>query len=152
MSEALLQIEKDVITAMKSGNRTRLDILRVFVNRVKMTAKNDGNRSVRDEDVITAGLKVIKEANETRDIYLTRNVSTVLQDNEIAVVSEYLPKQMSEDELRTLVNQIVADIRAQGNAATGKALMGPIMKTLNSTYKGQFDQRSASQIVGEVTA
>ncbi len=152
MSEALRRIEGDVITAMKSGDRTRLDILRVFVNRVKMTAKNDGNRDVRDEDVVTAGLKIVKEANETRDIYVSRNVATVAQDTEIAVVSEYLPKQMSEDELRTLVGNIVSNLREQGNTATGKALMGPIMKTLNGSYKGQFDQRAANQIVGEFTA
>lgn len=152
MSEALRRIEGDVITAMKSGDRTRLDILRVFVNRVKMTAKNDGNRDVRDEDVVTAGLKIVKEANETRDIYVARNVATVAQDTEIAVVSEYLPKQMSEDELRTLVANIVSNLREQGNTATGKALMGPIMKTLNGSYKGQFDQRAANQIVGEYTA
>lgn len=147
MSEALSRIEADIISAMKSGNKTRLDILRMLVNRIKMTAKNDKNRAVVDGDIITAALKTVKEANETRDIYLTRNVDTSAQDDEIAIVSEYLPKQMDEGELQGLIDQIVANV---GSSVKGKALMGPIMKELNGKYKGQFDPKLANAIVSKI--
>ncbi len=145
MSDALKKLETDIITAMKGGDRTRLDVLRMFVNRVKMTAKNDGNRAVTDADVLTAGLKTVKEANETRDIYVGRGVETVAQDTEISIVSEYLPRQMAEDDLRAVISGL-KDI-----APDGKAAKGFIMKELNGQHRGTFDPRMANQIVGELT-
>lgn len=144
MSDALRKLESDVIVAMKAGDRTRLDVLRMLVNKVKMTAKNDKNRTVVDEDVITAGLKTIKEANETRDIYVSRGVDTTVQDTEIAIVSEYLPQQMDEAGLRKLINELSA------NAPEGKSARGYYMKELNGRYKGQFDNRVAQTIIAEM--
>lgn len=146
MSEALKRLEGDVVAAMKGGDKPRLEILRMLVNKVKMTAKNDGNREPTDADVITAGLKTVKEANETRDILVSRGVDTSAQDTEIAIVSEYLPRQMSEDELRALIGKLAV------NAPEGKAARGYFMKELNGSYKGQFDNRIAQQIIGELVA
>jgi uncharacterized protein YqeY len=145
MSDALRTLERDVITAMKAGDRTRLDILRMFVNKAKMTAKNDGNRPPEDRDVLTAGLKMVKEANETRDLLLSNGREVSVQDNEITVVSEYLPKQMSEGELRSLLEGL------KDQAPEGKGARGFFMKVLNTDYKGQFDPRAANAIVEEIT-
>lgn len=148
MSEALKRIQADVVTAMKAKNRTRVDILRQFVNKVQMVAKNDpkGPREVTDEDVITAGLKTVKEANETRDIYVGKGVDTSAQDTEIAIVSEYLPQQMDETALRALIAKLSA------NAPEGKSAKGYYMKELNGSYKGQFDNKLAQAILSEVVA
>ena len=144
MSEALKKLQSDVVAAMKAGDRTRLDVLRQFVNRVKMTAKNDKNREPRDEDVVTAGLKIVKEANETREIYLTKGVSTELQDSEIRIVSEYLPQKMDTDKLRSILNNLMA------SAPEGKAAKGYLMKNLNTDYRGQYDPQDANAIVAEL--
>lgn len=144
MSDQLKRLESDVVAAMKAGERTRLDILRMFVNKAKMTAKNDGNRMAEDRDVLTAGLKMVKEANETRDLLIANGRGVEIQDNEIAVVSEYLPKQMTEAELRNLL------VGLKSQAPEGKAARGFYMKELNANYKGQFDPRAANEIVAEM--
>lgn len=144
MSEALKRIESDVVAAMKAGDKTRVTVLRAFVNKAKMAAKNDGNREPTDADVLTAGLKTVKEANETRDIYVEKGIDYSQQDTEIAIVSEYLPKQMTEAELRSLIDKL------SENAPEGKAARGYYMKELNGSYKGQFDNRVAQQIIGEI--
>lgn len=144
MSEALKRVQADVIVAMKAKDRTRVDVLRQFVNKIQMVAKNDGNREVADADVITAGLKTVKEANETRDIYVEKGISTELQDTEIAIVSEYLPKQMDEPSLRALI-KLLAPM-----APKGKSAKGYYMKELNSEFKGEFDNKMAQTIIDEI--
>lgn len=144
MSEQLKTLEADVVTALKGGDSARVNILRQYVNRVKMAAKNDKNREPTDADVLAAGLKIVKEANETRAIYVERNVSTDDQDYEIEVVSAYLPKQMTSAELRELIVTLLVD------APEGKAARGHVMKTLNGQYRGQFDNTLAQQYLGEL--
>ncbi len=153
MSEALKRVQADVITAMKAGDRTRLDVLRQFVNKVNMTAKNDGNRAPTDADVLTAGLKIVKEANETLTMKVpgTDTVAVAADDprrealtNEVAIVSEYLPKQMDESELRALLTKL-----SEG-APEGKAARGYYNKELNAGYKGQFDNAVAQKIIAEM--
>lgn len=146
MSEALKRLEGDVVTAMKAGDKNRVGILRMFVNKAKMAAKNDGNREPTDGDVLTAGLKTVKEANETRDIYITKGIDTSVQDEEISIVSEYLPQQMTEAQLRELLNKMSV------NAPEGKSARGYYMKALNGSHKGHFDNRLAQQIIGEMVA
>lgn len=143
MSEQLKKLETDVVTALKGGDRERVNVLRQYVNRVKMAAKNDKNREPTDADVLAAGLKIVKEARETIDIYVERGVSTDEQDREIEIVSEYLPKQMTPAELRELIVTLMAD------APQGKAARGHIMKVLNGEYRGQFDNRLAQTVLGE---
>jgi uncharacterized protein YqeY len=157
MSEALKRVQADVIASMKAKDRTRVDILRQFVNKVQMVAKNDpkGPRDVTDEDVITAGLKTVKEANETLTMKVptTETIAMSMDDprraaleTEIAVVSEYLPKQMDETALRALITKLSAD------APEGKSAKGYYMKELNGSYKGQFDNKMAQAILAEVVA
>jgi uncharacterized protein YqeY len=147
MSETGLQkLKADVIVAMKAGDRTRLDVLRQFVNRTTMTAKNDGNRDATDKDVITAGLKIVKEANETRSIYVEKGVDTSPQDTEIAIVSEYLPRQMSEDDLRAVL------VTLSASAPEGKAARGYYNKELNARHKGEFDNAVAQRMIAEMVA
>jgi uncharacterized protein YqeY len=155
MSEALKRVQGDVITAMKAKDRTRVDILRQFVNKVQMVAKNDpkGPRDVTDEDVITAGLKTVKEANETLTMKVpnTDTIAMAMDDprretlnTEIAIVSEYLPRKMDEAELRALITRLSA------NAPEGKSAKGYYMKELNGSHKGEFDNQMAQSIIGEL--
>ncbi len=145
MSEALKSLERDVITAMKAGDRTKLDVLRMLVSKVKMIAKSDKNRDVQDGDILTAALKMVKETNETRTILIDRGRDTSVEDAEIAIVSQYLPRQMDEAELRARIVEIVASA-----PTTGKAVRGHLMKILNTEHKGQFDPSVANTIAGEL--
>ncbi len=147
MSEALKRLEGDVVAAMKAGDRNRLTVLRMFVNKVKLAAKDDRkspNRAVTDEDVISAGLKTVKEVKETRAILVERGVDISAQDAELAIISEYLPRQMDESDLRELLTGLSA------NAPEGKAARGFYNKELNANYRGQFDNELAQKIIAEM--
>jgi hypothetical protein len=144
-------LENDIKVAMKARESVRTGILRMLVNRIKMGAKNDGNREVTDMDVMTGIQKALKEVNETRDIYVGKGIATDDQDAEIAILTEYLPKQMTVDEVKAVVNDIVAEVES-GGTPRGKAMMGPVMQLLKSRYQGQYDPKQASGIVGAMVA
>lgn len=146
-------IQKQVIVAMKSGDRTRLDILRLLVNQIKLISKNDGNRLPSEDDVITAVNRMIKQARETRSYMVDEYGSVTNDDNilkvksidaEIDVVSEFLPTQMDREGLHQLIKTILVD------APESKAARGFVMKELNSKYRGEFDSRQANELLGEM--
>ncbi len=142
------RIENDVKEAMKAKDAVRLTVLRGLLNRIKMIAKNDGNRDVTEDDVLSGIQKAIKEVNETRDIYLGRGVDTSEQDAEIAILTGYLPAQMSETDLEATITTIITGLG--DSAPKGKALLGPIMKTLKEKHAGQYNPQLASKIAGRI--
>jgi len=150
MSEILTKIEQDIITAMKARDADRLGVLRMLSNRIKMVAKNDGNREIVEQDVITGIQKSIKETAETREIYVQKGMATTEQDMEISILEGYLPKQMTEAEIRTLIEQVIADNQSGDKPLAGKALMGPVMQKLKTEHSGEYDPRLASKIAGEL--
>jgi uncharacterized protein YqeY len=137
-------IRQDIITAMKAGDRTRLDVLRMLANKIALVAKNDGNRDVTDEDVITGVSRYLKETRETRDILVSKGRDYSKEDAEIAIVSDYAPKQIDETELRNIITSLYEA------TDKGKSARGMVMKGLNGSYRGQFDPSVANRIVAEV--
>lgn len=139
------ELEDQTKIAMKARETFRVGVLRMLVNRIKMAAKNDRNRPVTDQDVLTGIQKAIKEVNETRDILIGRNSPTVEQDSELAILNEFLPKQMNREELVLLASKIFKEVSDTG--ASGKAMMGPMMKILKDRHQGQYDPKAASEII-----
>lgn len=145
---SLKDIETEVGTAMKAGNKMRVNTLRMLVNTVKLIAKNDGNREPTDDDVLMAGNRMVKQTRETLSFLREGNEKDMEAranlEAEIAVVEEFLPKKMSRDELTALINGLIAESPAQGKAAKGY-----VMKALNQNHKGLFDAATANEIVTE---
>jgi uncharacterized protein len=140
----LKDIEGEVVTALKAGNRPRVDVLRMLVNQTKLVAKNDTNREVRDDDVITAANRIIKQARETRSFLPEGDSRANGLDAEIAIVTEFLPQQMDREELDKLIGGLVEEGLTGENP---KAARGIVMKTLNSQYRGRFDSQIANEIL-----
>lgn len=139
----IVELENMVKVALKNGESNRVMILRGLVNRIKMLAKNDRNREVTEQDIMTSIQKAIKEVNETRDIYVSRNVPTDAQDAELAILNEFLPKQMSDTELEAVIANIVTEVK---QTHEGK-LIGPVMNLLKMRHQGSYDPKMASQMV-----
>lgn len=137
----LREIEQASIAALKSGDRTRLDILRMFINSVKNVAKNDGNRPVEDADVITAGSRMIKQAKETQSFLPADDLRSVSLNAEIAVVEEFLPQKISREKLTKMIEGFLK------SAPEGKAARGFVMKELNGNHRGEFDNAVANEIL-----
>lgn len=140
----LKEIENSVKESMKAGDKARTTALRGLVNVVKLVAKNDGNREPTDDDVITAGNRVVKQIRETLSF-----IPETAEDQrapllaEIATVEAFLPQKMDRTKLAGLIEELLKD------APEGKAAKGFVMKNLNQTYRGMFDASMANEIVAE---
>lgn len=144
MSEMLKTLQADMIAAMKAGEKNRKDVLSALIARTKLLAKNDKNREVTDRDVIQAVEKTIKDTTDTKEFAIKAGRDTEAFDFEIATVSQYLPKQLTKDELA----KIVADLVSTG--PEGKAVRGFVMKNMNADYKGSFNPQDVNQILSDL--
>lgn len=129
--------------AMKS-DRLRASALALLINETQQIAKSDGNRDVSDTDIILAVTRMVKRTRETLSFIPDGEVDkrTPLE-HEIAIVSEFLPKQLSEEELKEEI------AKALEGTARDKKAMGVVMKHLSANFKGQYDAAKAKAIFEE---
>jgi hypothetical protein len=147
------RIQKAMKDAMKSGDKRRLSTLRLVTAAIKdrdIAARVDdkgqttGKDRVEDGDILALLQKMIKQRRESVEIY-TQNGRQELADQEsteIAIIEEFLPQQMSEDDIRVAAKAVVDEL-----GATGLKDMGRVMSALKVKYTGQMDFAKASAMV-----
>ena len=140
------KITADLKTAMKAGDRAKVDALRLINAGLKdkdIEARGAGNTLSKD-DVLALLQKMIKSRQESLDIY-EKNNRPELADKErfeITVISSYLPSQMSEAEVAEAIHAAVAEL-----GATSIKDMGKVVAALKAKYAGRMDFAKASAVV-----
>ena len=140
-------IKAALITAMKSGEKERTGTIRLIQSAIKnrdielrtATAKPD------DDVLITEVLqKMIKQRRESITMYETggRPELAAAEAAEVAVIEDFLPQQMSEDETRAAIDAIATEL-----GATSPKEMGKVMAALKERHAGQLDMSKASGLV-----
>ncbi len=137
------QIQEDVKTAMKAGDKQRLTVLRVLVSELQKDAKEGAG----DELAVLRRERKrrLESATAFRD-----GGRPDLADGEAAeaeLVSTYLPAEMSEDDLRALVTEAIAEA-----GATSPKDMGAVMKIAVAKSGGNADGKKLSALVREQLA
>jgi uncharacterized protein YqeY len=138
------QINIDLKAAMKSGERTKLETLRLLrAHMIELSKRGEGREITPDEElsVLTAAIKKRKEAFE---VYEKAGRTELAQQEraEMDVISSYLPKQLSSDEAAAIILNIIAQTGASGAKDFGK-VMPLAMKEL----KGKIDGRQVQELV-----
>jgi uncharacterized protein len=143
------RITDAVKTAMKSGEKSRLATLRLVTAAIKDRdlAQPAGAEPVGDAEIVAVLQKMLKQRRESIDIYRKndRPGLAAQEEAEVAVIEEFLPKQMDETETRAAVAATIAEIGASGLKDMGKA-----MAALKERYAGTMDFGKASAIVKDV--
>ncbi|MCB0358165.1 MAG: GatB/YqeY domain-containing protein [Bdellovibrionales bacterium] len=136
------QIQEDIKTAMKAREKERLDTLRGLMSEIKKR-EIDTRTELTEDQVKDTLQKETKKRRDALEFAEKAGRAELVQQNEqeIALIQGYLGKQLTEDELRALIQQEI-----DGGADS----IGPIMGKLNKDYKGQFDGKTASGIVKEL--
>jgi hypothetical protein len=132
--------------AMKAGDKTRVGALRLVMAALKdreIEARGAG-KIVSRADELALLTKMVKTRQESLAIYQQagREDLATQESAEIAVIGEFLPKQMSEDEVTAAAKAAIA-----GTSATGLRDMGKVVNALKERYPGQMDFAKASAIV-----
>ncbi len=140
------KITADLKAAMKSGDRATVDALRLINAALKdkdIEARVSG-KSVSEDDVLAVLQKMIKSRQESLDIYEKNNRPDLAEKErfEIAVISGYLPQQLSEAEVAEAIKAAVAEL-----GATSIKDMGKVVAALKAKYTGRMDFAKASALV-----
>jgi uncharacterized protein YqeY len=139
------KINADIKTAMLAKDAARLEALRAIKSAVLLLKTSP--EGLTEESAAKAMQKEVKKRRETADIYNQQNRKD-LADVEIFqanVIEEYLPKQMSEADLRVSIQALIAEL-----GASSPADMGKVMGAASKKYAGQADGKMVSTIVKEL--
>lgn len=144
------KVSEDIKEAMKARDKVRLETLR-NIKKVFLEAKTapGANDTLGDADAFKILQKLAKQGRESARTY-TDNGRQDLADAELAqaaVIEEYLPKQLGEDEIEAEVRKVIADTGAQSMKDMGK-VMGIVSKQL----AGRADGRAISAVVKRLLA
>ena len=137
------QIKSDALIARKARKTDTATLLTTLYSEASIIGKNAGNRESTDTEVLQVIEKFIKNANEVKNILLKNNKDVSRVDNEILVLSKYLPQKMSYEELENVVREIVEVFKG----INMQMKMSNIMAKLKENYSGMYDGKLASEIV-----
>jgi Uncharacterized conserved protein len=142
------RILSDITAAMRSGDALRRDTLRMAESAIYNGEKRD-RRTYSDDDVAGVLAREVKTRRESVEAFRKggREDLATKEESEIAILSTFLPEQLSEGEIAALV--------AEAIVATGAATprdLGKVMGWLAPRTKGRADGRLVSQLVGKALA
>ena len=133
--------------AMKAKDDRRVSTLRLVNSALKnadIDARGRGKAPLGDDEVLGLLQKMIKQRRESIDLYEKGGRAELAQQehDEIAIIAAYLPKQMSEDEVKAAIAQAI-----QETGAAGMKDMGKVIGALKGKYAGKMDVATASALV-----
>lgn len=143
------KILEDLKTAMKAKNKDRLQVLRSLKAKLQekeIAERKDGEATLTEDQAIAVLMKAAKQRKESIAQFEDggREDLAEKEKTELAIIEEYLPKMLTEDEVREVVSKKIADLGAEGPQDMGK-VMGPVMGML----KGKADGGLVSKVVKE---
>jgi uncharacterized protein len=140
MSSVLEQVQADVRTAMKAGDKDRAGALRMIVDSLQKDAK------LGDGDEVAVLQRERKKRLEAADAYheAGRTEQAATEHAEAELIEAYLPQQLSEEELAGLVDAAVEE-----TGASEQRQMGDVMKALMPKVGGRADGKRVSAAVRE---
>jgi uncharacterized protein YqeY len=133
-------IQTDLKAALEAGNKTRLSVLRNIKSEItnKLVSQGtDRNETLPDEDVIEVIAQLAKQRKESIEEFKAggRDELAEKEQEELAILEEYLPEPMSDDELEQLVESTIADIGADDMSDMGQ-VMGAVMEEVGPQTDG----------------
>lgn len=142
------QVSEDIKKAMLAREKVRLEALRGIKKEFleAKTAKG-ANGELSDETALKILVKMVKQRKESADIYTTNNRPELAANElaEAAVIEEYLPKQLSAQELDKELRAIIAEV-----GATGPAQMGKVMGVASKRLAGRAEGKAINAAVREI--
>jgi uncharacterized protein YqeY len=144
------QIESKLNEALKAKDKNTYPTLRLVVSAIKdaeIAGRFKGQKEVTDSEVTAILKKMIKQRNESCEVYKKAGRKELLESEtrEIDVISVFLPKQLSEDETKKICQETVKNV-----GATSMKDMGKVMGVLKSKHADTIDFSKVSSIIKEL--
>ncbi|MBO7117632.1 MAG: GatB/YqeY domain-containing protein [Bacteroidales bacterium] len=142
------QVQEDIKQAMKAKDTVAMNATRAIKGQILLFKTSEGgSKEVTDGDVLNMIRKLVKQRKEAAEQYVAAGRQE-LADNELAeaaILEKYLPKQLSLEEVRAKVQEIISQV-----GATSIKEMGKVMGAANKALAGLSDGRTISTVVKEL--
>ena len=140
------KISSDLKAAMKSGDKTRLETLRTLrvVLTQKEIEKRGGGQHMSAEDEISVLITAAKKRKESMELFEKGGRAELVEQEgrELAIIQEYVPKQMSPEDAVKVIDELVTETSAGSPSDFGK-----VMPLVINRVKGQADGRLVQELV-----
>jgi hypothetical protein len=142
------QVSEDIRKAMLAREKVRLEALRGIKKEfIEAKTAKGANGELSDDTAMKILVKMVKQRKESAEIYASNNRQE-LADNELAeaaVIEQYLPKQLSAEELDAELRAIIAEV-----GATSPAQMGKVMGVASKRLAGRAEGKAINTAVREI--
>lgn len=140
------QVQADMTVAMKAQDKVRLGALRMLKAALLTTQKSGQSDQVLDDATAVGVLiKLCKQRKESIEVYEQNNRQDLADQEkaELAVIEAYLPKSMGDEELASIVDEVIAQL-----GATDPKKMGPVVGAVMKRVSGQgVDGKRVNELV-----
>ena len=139
------KINTDIKTAMLAKDAKKLEALRAIKSVVLLLKTSP--EGLTEDTAMKAIQKEVKKRKESADLYIQQNRADLAETEQFqaAVMEEYLPKQLSEEEIKAELKNIMASV-----GASGPSDMGKVMGAASKHFAGKADNKIVSQLVKEL--
>lgn len=145
------QVSADIVTAMKARDKVALQALR-NVKKYFIEAKTapGANDELSDEAAIKIIQKLVKQGKDSATIYQEQGRADLADEElgQVAVIQRYLPKALTEEELTTALQTIIAEVGAAGSKDMGK-VMGVATKQLAGKAEGRAISAKVKELLNQ---
>lgn len=140
------QLTSDVKLAMKAHDKTRISVIRMVLSSIKYS-EIEKKAPLTDDQVLEVLARELKQRKDSFVEFTKANREDLATkvEAEIKIIEEYLPEQLSEEEVREIVNAAIDEL-----GATSKADMGKVMGRVMPAVKGRADGKMINRIVQEL--
>jgi len=142
-----MSLQEQLNTAMKEAMRAKDSLRLNAIRLVKTAIKNkeiEARQEFDDQAVIGVLSTLVKQRRESAQVYRDSNRTDLAEkeEQELAVIQEFLPQQLSEEEIKTIIEAAVAE-----TGAASARDMGKVMKIVSAKTVGRADGRIVSELV-----
>ena len=139
------QIQTDMYTAMKAGEKEKSGTLRITLAKLK-DKRIEKRDDLSEEEEMKILQTLVKQRKESIELYEKGDREDLVnaEKNEMKILNGYLPKMMSEDDIRSIVQSVVKEVGAKSMAD-----MGRVMPEVMKRGKGLIDGKTAQNFVRE---
>lgn len=139
-----LRINDDIKAAMLGKEKERLNALRAIKSALLLLKTEKGAGEITEDLELKTLQRLAKQRKESAELYKAQNRDDLYQEEicQLEFINQYLPKQMSEEEITATIKQLIAD-----NNISGIKEMGKLMGLATKAFAGKADNKAVSEIV-----
>lgn len=143
------EITNQLKDAMINKNTNLVNTLRLIKASIKdkdIIAKGNGKGEIIDQEIISVLQTMIKQRKASIDMYLSGNREDLVkkEESEIEIISNFLPEQLSSQEIETIINDLIIS-----SGASSIKNIGDVIKLIKEKYEGRIDLGVASKLIKE---